>query len=123
MSNRSRLKHRLTAIAASALLACTALVGPAAAQGNLRIGMTANDIPLTWGQPDNGFEGYRFMGLLLYDGLLNFDLTQPDKPSGLIPALAESFEVNKAVPTKWTCKLRNACSTRRHHSTRRKWCR
>ena len=106
MSNRNRLKHRFTALAASALLACTALAGPAAAQGHLRIGMTANDIPLTWGQPDNGFEGYRFMGLLLYDGLLNFDLTSPDKPSGLVPALAESFEVSKTDPTKWTFKLR-----------------
>ena len=76
------------------------------AQGNLRIGMTANDIPLTWGQPDNGFEGYRFMGLLVYDALINWDLTSPDKPSGLIPGLAESWEVDKADQTKWIFKLR-----------------
>jgi ABC-type transport system substrate-binding protein len=100
------LKRRLTALAATALLACSTLAGPASAQGHLRIGMTANDVPLTWGQPDNGFEGYRFMGLLLYDGLLNFDLTSPDKPSGLIPALAESYEVKKDDPTKWIFKLR-----------------
>ncbi len=78
----------------------------AEAQGNLRIGMTANDVPLTWGQPDNGFEGYRTPGLMLYDALINFDLTVGDKPSGLIPGLAESWEVNKAEPTKWTFKLR-----------------
>ncbi len=78
----------------------------AQAQGNLRIGMTANDVPLTWGQPDNGFEGYRTPGLMLYDALINFDLTVGDKPSGLIPGLAESWEVNKAEPTKWTFKLR-----------------
>lgn len=105
MSSR-RLKSRLAAIAASALLACTSLVGPAAAQGNLRIGMTANDIPLTWGQPDNGFEGYRTPGLMIYDSLINFDLTSADKPSGLIPGLAESWEVNKDDQTKWTFKLR-----------------
>ncbi|MGE3916426.1 MAG: ABC transporter substrate-binding protein, partial [Hyphomicrobiaceae bacterium] len=96
----------MAALATTALLASSALTGPALAQGHLRIGMTANDIPLTWGQPDNGFEGYRFMGLLLYDGLLNFDLTSPDKASGLVPALAESFEVSKTDPTKWTFKLR-----------------
>lgn len=105
MSSR-RFTSRLAAVAVSALLATTALAGSAAAQGHLRIGMTANDVPLTWGQPDNGFEGYRFMGLLLYDALINFDLTSADKPSGLIPGLAESWEVNKADPTKWTFKLR-----------------
>jgi ABC-type transport system substrate-binding protein len=78
----------------------------AQAQGNLRVGMTANDVPLTWGQPDNGFEGYRFMGLLVYDALINWDLTSADKPSGLIPGLAESWEVDKADQTKWVFKLR-----------------
>ncbi len=78
----------------------------AQAQGNLRIGMTANDVPLTWGQPDNGFEGYRFMGLLVYDALINWDLTSPDKPSGLIPGLAESWEIDKNDQTKWIFKLR-----------------
>lgn len=105
MSVRSRFRSHLMGAAASGLLAFSAL-SPALAQGHLRIGMTANDIPLTWGQPDNGFEGFRFMGLLVYDALINFDLTSPDKPSGLIPALAESWEVSKADPTKWTFKLR-----------------
>ena len=83
-----------------------ALALDARAQGHLRIGMTANDVPLTWGQPDNGFEGYRTPGLMIYDSLINFDLTSADKPSGLIPGLAESWEVSKADPTKWTFKLR-----------------
>nr|WP_232372634.1 ABC transporter substrate-binding protein [Acuticoccus mangrovi] len=79
---------------------------PAAAQGTLRLGMTANDVPLTWGQPDNGFEGFRFVGLQLYDALINWDLSSADKPSVLIPGLAESWEVNPDDPTKWTFKLR-----------------
>ena len=39
------------------LLAACAVVLPtlAQAQGTLRIGMTAADIPLTHGQPDQGF--------------------------------------------------------------------
>jgi peptide/nickel transport system substrate-binding protein len=43
---------------------------------------------------------------MIYDSLVNFDLTSADKPSGLIPGLAESWEVSKADPTKWTFKLR-----------------
>ena len=35
-----------------------ALANGASAQGTLRIGMTASDIPYTGGQPDNGFEGF-----------------------------------------------------------------
>ncbi len=105
MARQFRMRRYLAGVATSALLAFS--MGTSAdAQGHLRIGMTANDIPLTWGQPDNGFEGFRFMGLLLYDSLLNFDLTKPNDPSGLVPALAESFEVSKADPTKWTFKLR-----------------
>lgn len=93
--------------AAMAVGAVLNLAGNTArAQGNLRIGMTANDVPLTWGQPDNGFEGYRFMGLLVYDALINWDLTSPDKASGLIPGLAESWEVDQADKTKWIFKLR-----------------
>jgi ABC-type transport system substrate-binding protein len=102
---RTPLKAAALAFAVTALT-LGAFRDPAAAQGNLRIGMTANDVPLTWGQPDNGFEGYRFMGLLVYDALINWDLTSADKPSGLIPGLAESWEVNQADKTKWTFKLR-----------------
>jgi ABC-type transport system substrate-binding protein len=90
---------------AAAALALLQTVG-VQAQGNLRIGMTANDVPLTWGQPDNGGEGYRFTGYTIYDSLINWDLTQRDKPSGLIPGLAESWEVSETDQTKWTFKLR-----------------
>ena len=76
------------------------------AGGTLKVGMTAADIPLSFGQPDNGFEGFRFMGLMLYDGLINWDLKAVDRPSGLIPGLAESWTVNPSDNTKWTFKLR-----------------
>ena len=101
-----RFGSGMTAVLLGALLTTGLPAQDARAQGNLRIGMTANDVPLTWGQPDNGFEGYRTPGLMLYDALINFDLTAADKPSGLVPGLAESWEVNKAEPTKWTFKLR-----------------
>ncbi|MGD9805283.1 MAG: ABC transporter substrate-binding protein [Hyphomicrobiaceae bacterium] len=106
MSNKKYLSQRVAALTAAALLACGSLAGPASAQGHLRLGMTANDVPLTWGQPDNGFEGYRTPALMIYDSLVNFDLTTSDKPSGLIPGLAESWESDKNDRTKWTFKLR-----------------
>jgi len=91
---------------ATALAAGLIASAPANAQGTLRIGMTAADIPLSWGQPDQGFEGFRFMGLMIYDALLNFDLTSAENPSGLYPALAESWSVDPSDKTKWTFKLR-----------------
>ncbi|MGQ3076402.1 MAG: ABC transporter substrate-binding protein, partial [Ferrovibrionaceae bacterium] len=82
-------------------------VTPVLAQGTLRIGMTASDIPLTTGQTDQGGEGMRFMGYTVYDGLINWDLSSADKASGLVPGLATSWEVDKADPTRWVFKLRD----------------
>ena len=81
----------------------------AAAQGRggvLRIGMTAADIPYTGGQPDQGFEGFRFIGFQVYEGLTRWDLSQGDRLPDLVPGLAESWEVSKDDPTRWIFKLR-----------------
>src|SRR5438309_3232498 len=78
----------------------------AAAETVLRIGMTAADIPRTLGQPDQGFEGNRFAGLTMYDGLTMWDLSSADKASVLIPGLAAEWKVDDADKTKWTFKLR-----------------
>jgi ABC-type transport system substrate-binding protein len=80
---------------------------PAAAQGVLRIGMTAADIPLTTGQTDQGAEGMRFMGYTVYDALINWDLTSADKASDLVPGLAAKWTVDEADKTKWIFKLRD----------------
>ncbi len=92
------------ALAATAMLAAHAQ--SAIAQGTLRIGMTASDIPLTTGQTDQGGEGMRFIGYTLYDALINWDLTSADKPSKLIPGLATEWSVDEADKTKWTFKIR-----------------
>jgi peptide/nickel transport system substrate-binding protein len=80
-----------------------------AAQGRggvLRIGMTAADIPYTAGQPDQGGEGYRFIGYQIYDALINWDLTQGDRLPDLVPGLAERWEVSKGDNAKWIFYLR-----------------
>jgi peptide/nickel transport system substrate-binding protein len=75
------------------------------AGGVLRIGMTAADIPSTGGQPDQGFEGFRFIGNQLYDGLVRWDLSQAEQLPAIVPGLAETWEVRPDDPTKWVFKL------------------
>src|SRR5712691_4208095 len=74
--------------------------------GVLRLGMTAADIPYTGGQPDQGFEGFRFIGFQLYDGLVRWDLSQGDKLPELAPGLAASWEVSQEDNTRWLFHLR-----------------
>jgi ABC-type transport system substrate-binding protein len=93
--------------ASAALMMSTALVTVVAAQEKvLRIGMTAADIPRTHGQPDQGFEGNRFTGIPMYDGLTNWDLSSADKASVVIPGLAIEWAVDANDKTKWVFKLR-----------------
>src|SRR5467141_4193411 len=68
--------------------------------GVLRIGMTAADIPYTPGQPDQGGEGYRFIGYQMYDALINWDLSQGDRLPDLVPGLADSWKVSQADNTR-----------------------
>lgn len=78
----------------------------ASAQSVVRIGMTAADIPKTVGQPDQGFEGNRFTGNTMYDGLTSWDLSSADKASVVIPGLATEWAVDPNDKTKWIFKLR-----------------
>src|SRR2546429_9385523 len=93
-------------IVAASLVSLLALVGSAGAQGTLRVGMTASDIAYSGGQPDNGFEGFRFVGYQIYEPPIAWDLTRSDRPAPLVPGLAESWVVRKAEPTQWVFKLR-----------------
>ena len=72
----------------------------------VRIGMTAADIPKTVGQPDQGFEGNRFTGNTMYEGLTTWDLSSADKASVVIPGLATEWAVVADDKTKWIFKLR-----------------
>ncbi|MGY6565153.1 MAG: ABC transporter substrate-binding protein [Halomonadaceae bacterium] len=97
--------------AAAVTVSLTVLSMPAMADGQvLRIAMTASDIPLTTGQPDSGFEGYRFLGYTVYDALINWDLSSADEISGLTPGLAESWEVDEEDTKVWTFTLRQGVS-------------
>jgi len=70
------MKHVFEAAAAFGV-ALSFSVGMASADGTLTIGMTAGDLPQTTGNPDQGFEGYRFVGYNLYDSLVYRRATRP----------------------------------------------
>jgi peptide/nickel transport system substrate-binding protein len=93
----------IAVLISGALLASSAVL---AQEKVLRIGMTAADIPRTLGQPDQGFEGNRFTGIPMYDGLTQWDLSKADRASVLIPDLATSWAVDAKDKTKWIFKLR-----------------
>jgi peptide/nickel transport system substrate-binding protein len=103
-------RRRLTKFFGLALLcAVAAACAPSAAEagGTLRVAMTAGDIPVTTGNPDQGFEGYRFVGYNLYDALLLWDLSKADKPSDIRPGLATSYEVDPNDRKRWIVHLRH----------------
>ena len=90
--------------AAAALMAAGVLAlqpQAASAESVLRIAMTAGDIPDWTGQPDQGFEGYRFVGFALYDGLVNWDLSRSDREADIKPALATKWSADPGDLKKW----------------------
>ena len=76
------------------------------AQGTLRIGMTAGDIPTTTGMPNNGFEGMRFLGYPVFESLILWDLSKGDAPASLRPGLATGWKQDPKDPTTWIFTLR-----------------
>lgn len=112
--HRGRPVRFVTMAAVLALLtglatACGSGGGPSAggSDNTLVIGMTASDIPVldTGLAQGQGYEGLRFVGNQLYDGLARFDLTKGDEIPKIVPSLAESWTANEDL-TVWTFKLR-----------------
>src|SRR3982750_4631940 len=99
--------HEKPSLRLSALLAaCAVGAAPALAQEKvLRIAMTASDIPTTTGMPNNGFEGMRFLGFPVFQGLIGFDLTTTN-PVKLVPHLAEKWEQAADDKKTWIFHLR-----------------
>jgi ABC-type transport system substrate-binding protein len=93
-----------SAVVIAALLGIAASI-PAFGQ-TLRIAMTAADIPTTGGIPNNGGEGYRFLGYPAFDALINWDFTHPDQIAGLTPGLATSWQIDEGDRTRWLFTLR-----------------
>jgi ABC-type transport system substrate-binding protein len=96
-------RFRLALALAGSLLS----LSPAWAEETLRIAMTASDIPTTTGMPNNGFEGMRFLGYPIFEGLVLWDLTHADRLASLRPGLAESWEQAPDDKKTWIFHLRH----------------
>ncbi|MFO1026724.1 MAG: ABC transporter substrate-binding protein [Acetobacteraceae bacterium] len=92
-----------TAAGAAALPIVPAAAAPAQV---LRIGMTAADLPTTHGIPNNGGEGFRFLGFPAYDSVINWDYTRTEKLADIAPGLFTSWQIDKANPLRWICEVR-----------------
>ena len=102
----TRAKRWVRATVAGAVMASVAASQGAHAAGVLTVAMTAGDIPVTAGTPDQGFEGFRFVGWSLYDALARWDLSSSDKASDIVPGLATSWEIDPANHKRWIVHLR-----------------
>src|SRR5437763_1826972 len=58
------------------------------------------------GAPDNGYEGVRFLGYPVYEGLVLWDLKSADKLADIRPGLAERWEQDPNDKAKWVFHLR-----------------
>lgn len=119
LSRARRKAHRRTGGRAWALtvvagiVAAVGLVVPNAASassrrgGTLIIGMTAGNIPPldTVLSGSQGYEGYRFVGFQLYDGLTGYNLLQSTETPPVVADLATSWSSSDGGTT-WTFKLR-----------------
>src|ERR1700679_4340121 len=94
-------------IATAGAAAAPALPAVAASPQVLRIAMTAAALPSSHGIPNNGFEGYRFLGSPPYDALVNWDLRHnPDKPADITPGLFTAWKIDEASPLRWIFTVR-----------------
>ncbi|MBR0645726.1 ABC transporter substrate-binding protein [Plastoroseomonas hellenica] len=99
--------RRLSLLGAGFALLAALAAPPARAQETvLRVGMTAGDIPLTAGIPDQGFEGWRFVGYNLYDALVLWDLSRGDVAADIKPGLATSWAIDPNNNRRWIFQLR-----------------
>lgn len=99
-----RIPQACYALALAGALLCHK---PASAESTLRIAMTASDIPTVTGMPNNGFEGLRFLGYPIFEGLVLWDLTRTDQLAPLRPGLAEKWEQDPADSKRWIFHLRH----------------
>ena len=104
-----KMTRTVFAAAGLALAIATSSALPVRAEAVLRIAMTAGDIPDWTGQPDQGFEGYRFVGFNLYDGLLNWDMSKAGVEVRLKPGLATKWAVDPNDHKRWVLDLRPGC--------------
>src|SRR3981189_3686158 len=108
MMQSARLKNALWSLAVVLSTSTASYAVNPSAEKALRIAISLIDIPNLWAAPDGGFEGVRFGGYPIFDSLVMWDLTSADRPSRMVPGLAESWTRDPATPKRWVFELREA---------------
>jgi peptide/nickel transport system substrate-binding protein len=93
-------------LAAASAAALPGVPANAATAQILRVGMTAADLPTTHGIPNNGGEGFRFLGYPAYDSVVNWDFTHTDKLADIAPGLFTAWHPDETNPLRWICTVR-----------------
>jgi len=93
-------------LAAASAAALPGLPAAAATSQILRIGMTAADLPTAHGIPNNGGEGFRFLGYPAYDSIVNWDFTHTDKLADITPGLFTGWRPDETNALRWICTVR-----------------
>ena len=91
---------------ATITLAAALLAGAPAQSQTLRVAMTAADLPTVTGIPNNGGEGFRFLGYPAYDSIINWDFTHTDQLADVAPGLFTEWHIDPANPLRWIFKVR-----------------
>jgi peptide/nickel transport system substrate-binding protein len=100
------LNRRGFMAAAAGAAALPGLPAIAASPQVLRIGMTSADLPTTHGIPNNGGEGFRFLGYPAYDAVVNWDFTHTDELADVTPGLFTAWHIDEGNPNRWICTVR-----------------
>jgi peptide/nickel transport system substrate-binding protein len=100
-SKETTMLDRRRFLTASTAAGLAARHASAASKQVLRIAMTASDLPTVTGIPNNGGEGFRFLGYPVYDGLINWDYTHVDQTADATPGLFQSWTIDPGDPTRW----------------------
>jgi len=100
------LSRRDFMVAAAGAAALPALPARAAGPQILRIGMTAADLPTTHGIPNNGGEGFRFLGHPAHDALVNWDFLKVEATADVTPGLFTEWKPDETDQTKWYFTVR-----------------
>jgi peptide/nickel transport system substrate-binding protein len=100
-SRRRRNMIGFVAVVATATIALTGCSGSSGSNSSsdeqeLIIGSQMSSFPSldTGAITTAGYEGQRLIGNLVYEGLTKRDVSDPDAPAGVAPALAESWDIS-----------------------------
>src|SRR4051812_6318093 len=103
VTNATKMGRRtlLSGLTAAAAATATTRQSEAAPSQVLRIAMTASDLPTVTGIPNNGGEGFRFLGYPAYDGVVNWDYSHVNQTADATPGLFASWMIDPGNPTRW----------------------